>query len=147
MDDTILNLMISHHALIDALFVGFKDEAKDKSPRTEAALAEFSWELKKHFFAEENAIFDYFPLKTFEVFEVISHLKDEHLMMLIDLKRISDSLPEINERDIENFANLLEHHRQVEEKELYPKLDKDLREEQKKQIIHRIKEIPVIKQK
>ena len=139
--------MLAHHALIDALFTTFVNEAKDKSPRTAAALAEFSWELRKHLFAEENAIFDFIPLKDFGVFETISHLKDEHLAMLIDLKKIADNLPEVNEKDVEDFGKLLDHHREMEDKELYPKLDKELREEQKRQIIRRLKEIPVTNSK
>jgi hypothetical protein len=30
--DTILNLMIAHHALLDAMFALFKEEVKDKPP-------------------------------------------------------------------------------------------------------------------
>lgn len=142
-EDTILNLMISHHALIDALFSLFRDEVKEKSPRARASLAELEWELKKHWFAEENAIFDFLPLKNIEIWKTINHLKDEHLTMLNDLKKFAESLLEIKADEIENFYKLLEDHRATEEKDLYPKLDKELRDEQKAQIISRINEIPI----
>lgn len=142
-EDTILNLMIEHHALLEVLFDLFKAEAKDKSPGTDASLAEFTWEIKKHFFIEENAIFDYLPLKTLEVFKTMNHLRDEHITMLAELKDISEDLPEVKDENLENFHNLLEHHREIEEKELYPKLDKELRDEQKRQIISRINDIPI----
>jgi hemerythrin superfamily protein len=144
-EDTILNLMLSHHALIEALFSLFREEVKEKSPRAEASLSEFSWELRKHFFVEENAIFDFVPLKDMQVFGMINHLKDEHLVMLVDLQKFSDNLAEITDKDVEDFAKILQEHREVEEKELYPKLDKEMREEQKNEIIHRINQFPIIK--
>ncbi len=97
------------------------------------------------FFVEENAIFDFVKMENFGVLETINHLKDEHITMLLDLKRFSEDFSEITASQIENFHNLLEHHREVEEKELYPKLDKELRSEQKRQIIDRINEIPLQK--
>jgi len=144
-EDTILNLMVSHHALLETIFVLFRDEAKEKSKRAEATLSELLWEVRKHFFTEENAIFDFFPLRSMNVFTMINHLKDEHLVMLDSLKKFSDNLPEITDEEIEKFYNLLESHREIEEKELYPKLDKELREEQKRQVIDRINEIPIHK--
>lgn len=142
-ENSILNLMISHHALIDALFSLFRDEVREKSPRARTSLSELEWELKKHWFAEENAIFDFLPLKNIEIWKTINHLKDEHLTMLNDLKKFSESLLEIKYDEIENFYKLLEDHRATEEKDLYPKLDKELRDEQKAQIISRINEIPI----
>ena len=97
------------------------------------------------FFVEENAIFDFVKMENFGVLETINHLKDEHITMLLDLKRFSEDFSEITASQIENFHNLSEHHREVEEKELYPKLDKELRSEQKRQIIDRINEIPLQK--
>jgi hemerythrin superfamily protein len=144
-ENSILNLMISHHALIDALFSLFREEIREKSPRARASLAELEWEMKKHWFAEENAIFDFLPLKNIEIWKTINHLKDEHLTMLNGLKKFSESLLEITGDEIENFYKLLEDHRTTEEKDLYPRLDKELREEQKAQIITRINEIPINK--
>ncbi len=144
-ENSILNLMISHHALIDALFSLFRDEVKEKSPRARASLSELEWEMKKHWFAEENAIFDFLPLKNIEIWKTINHLKDEHLIMLNSLKKFSESLLEITDNEIENFYKLLEEHRELEEKDLYPKLDKEMREEQKAEVILRINEIPINK--
>ena len=144
-ENSILTLMVSHHALLEALFFPFRDEARDNSKRAEASLSELVWEIRKHFFIEESAIFDFIPLKTMKIFETMNHLRDEHLMMLIDLKRFSENFSEIKSEDIENFYKLLMHHREMEEKELYPQLDKELNDEQKRHIIHRINEIPVTK--
>ena len=142
-EDTILKLMESHHILIEELFKLFRSELNEDPKRAEKSFLEFSWELKKHFFVEESAIFDFLPIKDFGVFDIISHLKDEHLAMLIDLKKIADSLPNVREEDIENFYKILDSHRQIEDKNLYPKLDKEMRAEQKKEIILRINQVPM----
>ena len=142
-EDSILNLMVAHHALLEAMFFLFRDEAKEKSSRAVSSLYDLTWEMKKHFFAEENAIFDFLPLKSMEIFNIINALKEEHIIMLNDLKKFSDNLARITDDEIENFYQLLENHRKIEEKNLYPRLDKELRDIQKKQIISRINEIPI----
>ena len=142
-ENNISNLMINHHALIGAIFILFRDEVKEKSPRAGSTLSELAWEIKKHFFAEENAIFDFIPLRDMNIFKTINHLKDEHLAMLNSLKNFSDNFLEITDEQIEEFFNLLEDHHQTEEQNLYPKLDKELRDEQKKKIVSRINEIPI----
>jgi hemerythrin superfamily protein len=142
-ENTILNLMVSHHALLGALFTLFRDEAKESSSRAGSSLSELTWETKKHFFAEENAIFNLPQIKTMQVYDMVNHLKDEHIKMLNDLKDFSDNLDKITDEKIEEFFKLLEDHRKVEEQELYPKLDKELSTEQKTQIVARINEIPL----
>lgn len=144
-EDTILNLMLNHHALLWALFTLFRDEAKEKSPRAFATLSELAWETKKHFFAEENAIFDFLPMKNYGVLEIINVLKDQHIKILNDLKKFSDNFAELTDEEIGEFYKLLESHRKIEELNLYPKLDKELRDEQKRQVITRINEIPISK--
>lgn len=145
--DTILSLMISHHALLEALFVSFRDEARDKTPSAEATLSELIWETKKHFFAEENAIFNFPPLKIIKVWDIIKQLEKEHVIMLESLQNFSDNLKNIKSEEIEDFHDLLESHRKIEELNLYPRLDKGMRENEKKQIISRINEIPIAKNK
>jgi len=143
--DNILNLMIAHHALLNALFILFRDQAAEKSPKTTVFLSELRWETQKHFFVEEKAIFDFVIMENYGVLATINQLKDEHLTMLNDLKKFEDSLAEATKEDLENFHNLMESHRKIEEGELYPKLDKELPPEQKAQIISRINEIPLTK--
>lgn len=142
-EKNILSLMLNHHALLWTLFVAFKDDAKENSTNTSASLAEFVWETKKHFFTEENAIFDYLPLKSMDVLKTINQLKDEHLKMLSMLEKISNSLGEIDMVGVDKFHYLLEGHREIEEKKLYPKLDKELGKLQRHQIVLRIEQIPL----
>jgi hypothetical protein len=142
MADTILDLMISHHALLELLFESFRDEAKNKGGKAEVDLSELTWEMKKHFFAEEGAIFDFPPLKIMNVWPIVEQLKKEHIVMLEMLQNFSDNLENIKEVEIEDFHNLLESHRKIEELNLYPKMDKEIPPEQKSQIISRVNQIP-----
>lgn len=143
--DTILNLMVSHHALLEVLFVSFLDEAKDKSKTAEVSLSELTWEMQKHFFAEENAIFNFPPLKIIGVWEIIKQLEKEHAIMLEQLKGFSENLNNIKDEDVNKFHALMESHRKIEELNLYPRLDSGLQEDQKRKIISRISEIPIKK--
>jgi len=141
--ENILGLMVAHHALLETLFVVFRDEVSENSPRVGSALSEFSWEMKKHFFAEENAIFNLVPPKDIESWKAINRLKEEHIAMLVGLEKFMGNLVEIKSEEVEVFYNLLKGHREVEEKDLYPRLDKELGAEEKNQIIARINEIPL----
>jgi len=142
-DENILDLMLNHHALLWTLFISFRDAARENSPDTAKAFSELKWETKKHFFTEENAIFDYIPMKNMGVLETINQLKDEHITMLGQLENISNSLPELKIEVVDKFQYLLESHREMEEKKLYPKLDKELNKIQKHQIVSRIEQIPI----
>ena len=133
-DDTILNLMVAHHSLLEALFSIVKEEAGKDSGEAKDALLEFIWELKKHFFTEEEAVFRLVPKENNQINGIIKHLMDEHIMMTEKLKDL---------KDLDEFYGILTHHREEEEKELYPVLDKELPEGLKREIIARINEIPL----
>jgi hemerythrin-like domain-containing protein len=141
----ILNLMIAHHALLNALFILFRDQALEKSVKTSSSLSELTWETSKHFFVEEKAVFDFVVMGNFGVLSMMNQLKDEHTIMLNDLKRFSEDPSKVTKEDLENFFNLMEVHRELEEEKLYPKIDKELLEQQKKKIIERINEFPLPK--
>ena len=145
--ETILSLMLNHHALIETMFAVFRDDAKAKSKRTSASLSELTWEMQKHFFVEESAIFNIplMQLKEIGVFTIITQLRKEHVIMLKSLKYFADNLETTTGDDIEEFFNLLDNHRKIEEINLYPRLDKQLLANQKENIIERIDEIPITK--
>lgn len=143
--NSILGLMIAQHGLIEALFVAFRDEAKNNPEQAIKFLNEFSWETKKHFFIEEEAIFDSFVWKKKEVFETVRQLEREHEVMLELIKRAVEKIPETEPEKLDAFHLLMEKHRETEEKILYPELDKELSEAQKVDVIRRINEIPMKK--
>jgi len=54
-------------------------------------------------------------------------------------------MPDVPMNEIERFYDLLTHHREIEELDLYPKLDKELSDEHKHEIVARINQIPITK--
>lgn len=144
-EETILNIMVAHHALLESFFGIFATEAKKKSLRASEYLTELVWEMKKHFFAEESAIFDFPPLKIMGVWEIVKQLKKEHVIMLEDLREFLENPEAIKDEAVNDFHSLLENHRKIEELNLYPRLDSGMQEDQKRLVISRINEIPINK--
>ena len=142
-ENSILSLMVTQHALLEVLFLAAKDEVKNNPERAKSFLSEFSWEIKKHFFVEEGAIFVFSPEQDPEISETIKRLKYEHILMLDKLGKMQDNLSSASDKDLEDFSELLVHHREEEEKTLYPALDQKLSGRQKELIASHINEIPI----
>jgi hemerythrin-like domain-containing protein len=142
---TILDIMVAQHGLIEVLFQAFKDEFKENSESAKKFLSEFSWEIKKHFFIEDQAIFAILPWKDHEISEMAQGLKKEHITMLIKLEKMLENLSNESEEEMQEFLKLMTSHREKEEQKLYPLLDEKLPEVEKNLIISRINEIPVSK--
>jgi len=141
MVQNILDLMVIQHGLLESLFSTFKSEIKTDSKKARETLSEFSWELKKHFFAEEQVIFNFMSWKEPGISAIIDQLKKEHSMMLDGAEKISAAEDFMGQEIVESFAELLKSHRGIEEKDLYPKLDSALSDVQKEQIINRVTQI------
>ncbi|MCX6720329.1 MAG: hemerythrin domain-containing protein [Candidatus Staskawiczbacteria bacterium] len=143
--DNILGLMVAHHKFLEALFATFKEKVDSKNADALAILVNLRWEVKKHFFAEESSIFDLPQIKAMGLLTVVTQLKAEHDTMLEELESFENNFEAVNIISLENFHNLLESHRKIEELNLYPRLDKEISIGQKAQIILHINEIPIIK--
>lgn len=99
----------------------------------------FKWELEKHLFVEEKAIFTFFNPKSSEEYKEIPYLLDEHIIILDMLKKLESKIG-YEDVDFSKLKEALKHHRDFEETALYPKLDRNLNANQKKIIIDRIKQ-------
>lgn len=77
--------------------------------------------------------------------EIINRLEEEHVEMLNMVAKMDHNLPETSPEDLDEFYEILRSHREVEEKELYPVLDKRLTEGQKEQVIGRINQVVIRK--
>lgn len=137
--------MIDQHALLEALFFIFKDNAKQASENCQRALSDLLWETRKHFFVEEEAIFNFLAWNDPLISDIIKELKEEHVQMINSLAKMGYALAETSDKDMESFYNLLKSHRETEEKDLYPVLDKCLTEGQKEQVIARINQVVIKK--
>ena len=143
--NTILEIMLRDHALIEVLLVVFKDNLGKDIKSVEESFDKFRWELEKHIFVEEKVIFKLCDSPESEMCEIVKGLTKDHNTMLEMLNEVQNDLVTKNETDISKFQELLTNHRKIEEKTLYPKLDQILDKEQKKIIIARINEIPLKK--
>jgi len=139
--DTISTLMVAQHALIETLFTAFRDELGPNPSRAKSFLMELSWEARKHFFVEEQAIFNLLPWRDSEILEITEKLKKDHVVIL---EIIGKSLADLglNNMQTSGFTALMKNHLEIEEKKLYPMLDEKLNDEEKRHIISRINEIP-----
>jgi len=141
MAEDILNLMVAQHAFLESIFFIFQNEMKNNSEKAKDSLSEFVWESKKHFFVEEEVIFNFMAWKEPKILETINQLKIEHSIMIDKLEKMEQDLSAVSTTEIENFYKLLTSHRDIEEKNLYPKLDESLSNSQKLQIIKRATQI------
>jgi hemerythrin-like domain-containing protein len=139
-DTQISEIMVAQHHLIEALFEGFRDELKTNVEAARNFYAELVWEVKKHFFIEEQAIFDLLPWKDPEVSGILTELKNEHRIMAENLDKIENL-----GGDESGFTAMMKGHVEKEEKKLYPMLDERLTPEEKQHIISRIGQIPLNK--
>lgn len=96
-------------------------------------LQSFKWELQKHFLLEEKAIF--FNVGNGEFSESVQKLLGEHKKMLDKLNEI-----EVGSGDLEEFKQMLLRHKEFEDKEFYPLLDRTLTDEVKGEIVTRIQD-------
>lgn len=136
---TITNLMIKSHNKLEKLLDGLKISTQGDFKLTGELFDEFRWELEKHIFTEEKAIFKFFNLsKDEDHFEVVPNLIKDHNAFLEMLNEIENDLVIKKNLDISGLRNLLVKHKNFEEKTVYPKLDQELNDSQKNSILIKI---------
>ena len=134
----ITKIMIQDHSKIAELLFKFNEIEKINHLAREVAFDLFKWELEKHFFTEDRAIFLYYqPKDEFDKKE-IQALHDEHAVILKKFDELEKSIKSKKNLNIEDFGKLLHKHRKHEDAIIYPKLDQYLDEKVKKIIINRI---------
>lgn len=142
-NENILDLMVAHHALIEALLEVCQANFQKNKEIAGKSLAKLRWELEKHIFIEEKVIFNCSCSYELDINEIISRLIEEHIAMIDMLANIDKQLVSNTEANFTGFHRLLAEHRNVEEKTLYPKIDNALDREIKEEIIARVNEIPL----
>ena len=102
----------------------------------------FQWNLEKHFFVEERAIFTSYNLdRVDEGYEVFLDLSKQHTEILKKIESLRKKLQRREPFDLNEIKNLLIKHKTFEEKNVYPVLDQEIDEEEKRFIIERINDI------
>jgi len=139
----ILSRMLKDHSKIEELLDDLEEEVRKGYSNMKKSFSRFEWELEKHIFVEERAIFtEYFPKDVTEGYKMLPVVTKDHNFILNKINNWrNDILNKRNITDISELKDFLIKHREYEETELYPKLDQALDEEQKKHIIDRIEQI------
>ncbi|MHA1969720.1 MAG: hemerythrin domain-containing protein [Candidatus Hodarchaeales archaeon] len=102
----------------------------------------FQWNLEKHFFVEERAIFiSYNPRESVKEYSFFSDLRDQHTDILDIIESLRKKLQNREPFDLDKLKKLLIKHKTFEEKSIYPVIDQEIEEGEKVFIIDRIKDI------
>jgi len=140
---SILSLMKQDHQYIESLIDALDDQFDGSPGEIKQLFEKFEWKLEKHLFVEEKAIFTYYePEDVSQGYQMLPTLIKQHNYILNELKNIrkiinNGKTPE----HLDEFKSFLMKHRNYEERDVYPKLEEELTDEQKKVIIDRINEI------
>jgi len=139
----ILSLMIKDHCKIEELLNNLENNNKIDFESMSKSFYKFEWQLEKHIFIEEKAIFtSYRPDNVVEGFKMLPELTNQHNFILNTINNWRNEVrKKRNLNNIYSFKEFLIKHKNYEEKEVYPKLDQALSEREKKHIIAKINEI------
>jgi iron-sulfur cluster repair protein YtfE (RIC family) len=136
-DETIPNVMKRHHRIIEGLLNELKKSEGTRDSKLQI-FHKFKWELEKHFFIEEKAIFFYINTGDKESSEMKAQLMKEHDTILDDVEKTEIELKNSADVDVIELMAPLIKHRIFEDNVFYPKLDQELDESKKKKILDRI---------
>lgn len=113
----------------------------DDYEKTKTNFSVFKWNLEKHFFVEEKIIFDMFINISGKETNDIFHLLEDHVKIMSLIRVLEKRLSNKIKPDLEELKQRLIIHKDFEDEDFYPNLDKRLTPDQKKRISERIKEI------
>jgi len=137
MEISIIKIMDKDHKRIKELLGLFEIDSNNLQKALES-FNRFKWNLEKHFFIEEKVIFN---VTLEDEDQDLSTILNEHSEILNLMSIIEEELMDNKKPDISEMKKLLLSHARFENYIFYPKLDETLNEEQKQEIIDRIKDI------
>jgi hemerythrin superfamily protein len=140
---SILELMIKDHCKIEGLINELEKKSKEDFESMRKAFNNFEWELEKHIFTEEKAIFtSYNPEDVAEGYKMLPELTKHHNFIINTLNNWRDDIRKRRMlRDVNSFKEFIIRHKNFEEEKVYPQLDEALPEDEKRQIVTKINEI------
>jgi hemerythrin-like domain-containing protein len=134
---TIAKVMRKHHYQLEGLLNRIKKGGQNQNDLN-MLFNRFKWELEKHFFLEEKAIFFFIDTDDPETNQTKKSLMKEHDVILKRLQLLEEDLVKSNLEEIAKFQEILTKHRDMEDEVFYPSLDEALTELNKKLIMDRI---------
>ena len=139
----ISKLMINDHCKIEELITELEKKSKMDFDSMKKAFNNFEWELEKHIFTEEKAIFtSYNPDYVIEGYKMLPELTKQHNYIINMLNNWREDIRKKRKpKDILKLKEFLIKHKNFEEDKVYPKLDESISEEEKHHIVAKINEI------
>ncbi len=139
---SILELMTADHTKILKLLHDVEKSIGIELVSLMKVFDTFEWELEKHIFTEEKAIFSsYNPKNISEGYKMVPELVQQHNVILNQVRVMRKELMWNRPVKYQEFKELIMAHKTFEEASLYPKLDQELTVVQKEEIINKIREI------
>ena len=140
---SILKIMVKDHQRIEELLDILEESLDGDFDGIKKAFTTFEWQLQKHIFAEEKAIFTYYePSDVSSGYKMLPILTKQHNDILNRLENMQREVQNGQSPEkVSEFKKVLVKHKTFEEIDVYPKLQDTLTEEQKNQIIEKVKTI------
>ena len=139
----ILELMIKDHRKIENLINDLEEKTKQDFDSMSKSFNKFEWELEKHIFTEEKAIFtSYNPEDVTEGYKMLPELTKQHNFIINTLNNWREDIRKKRIiSDVFSFKEFIIKHKNFEEEKVYPKLDEAVSEDEKRKIVAKINEI------
>jgi hemerythrin superfamily protein len=138
----ILELMVRDHNRLFEYLKDVENNLGGEFGHLSNSFNTFQWNLEKHFFVEERAIFiSYNPDEPDKKYDFFSDLMDQHAEILGMIEELRKKLQKREPLDLNELKKLLVKHKTFEEKSIYPVIDQEIGEGEKRFIIDRIQDI------
>lgn len=133
--------MLKEHKRIDGFLEEFSECQRWDLDKFRTIFSKFKWNLEKHFFLEEKAIFNIFELTDGTEISDVFDLMQEHGEILEETKKVEKTLAENCCPNMTELIEKLRKHSKFEDDFFYSRLDEILSPQQKEEIIKRAEEI------
>ena len=140
--NAILDLMVKDHNRLMKYLKDVKNNLKSDFEVLLKLFNTFEWNLEKHFFVEERAIFTaYNPDYIDDSYQFFTDLSKQHTTILEKVESLRKRLRMGKSIDLSDLEDILLKHKTFEEKNVYPVLDLEINEGEKRYMIERINDI------
>ena len=140
--NAILDVMVKDHNRLMKYLKDVKNNIKSDYEVLLKSFNTFEWNLEKHFFVEERAIFtSYNPDYIDDGYQLFSDLSKQHTIILEKVESLRKRLRMGKTIVISDLEEMLLKHKTFEEKNVYPVLDLEINEGEKRFMIERINDI------
>ena len=140
MEETnIIGLFVEDHERISSLLNDFKKHKHNRARKTKELFSQLSRSIAVHLHQEE-ILYTQYRNTTGKTLPILQTIRNEHTLISEKIQEIKDEL-EKGEGKIEigDLYEVIERHKNVEERLLYPELDNVLTQKEKDEVFWKLK--------